>query len=80
MYCPNCGEKIGDSARFCPKCGAEIDGGSPVNDTRRSHSGRHTDMDPKDRMMRLVWALVVVLAFMLFFAGYHYLKSSIGLP
>jgi len=37
-------------------------------------------MDPKDRMMRLVWALVVVFAFILFFAGYHYLKSTTGLP
>ncbi|WP_394698616.1 zinc-ribbon domain-containing protein [uncultured Methanospirillum sp.] len=80
MYCPSCGEKLGDSTRFCPKCGAEIDGGSQVNDTRRSRSGRYGEMDPKDRMMRLVWALVVVLAFMLFFAGYHYLKASTGLP
>ena len=24
MICPNCGEKISDSAKFCTKCGANI--------------------------------------------------------
>lgn len=24
MYCPECGAKIKDEARFCPECGAEI--------------------------------------------------------
>lgn len=80
MFCPNCGEKLADSARFCPKCGTQLDGGSQVSQNRRSYSGRYSDMDPKDRVMRLGWALIVVLVFMLFFAGYHYLKSGIGFP
>jgi hypothetical protein len=37
------------------------------------------DFDPKDRMMRLIWALVVVFAFILVFGGYHLLKTNLGL-
>jgi len=80
MYCPSCGEKLADSVQFCPKCGKQINGESSYPQGRRSYSGRYSDMDPKDRIMRLGWALIVVLVFMLFFAGYHYLKSGIGFP
>ena len=79
-YCPNCGEKLTDSPRFCPKCGAELDGGSSEPSNRRSGRNRNFDFDPKDRAMRLVWAIVVIFIFMLVFGGYHYLKTTLGLP
>ena len=26
MYCPNCGTKVADNARFCPNCGTSLAG------------------------------------------------------
>ena len=79
-YCPNCGEKLTDSPSFCPKCGTPLDEGSPVSQNRRADRNRSSDFDPKDRMMRLVWAIVVIFIFMLVFGGYHYVKTFLGFP
>lgn len=79
-YCPKCGEKLTEQPRFCPKCGAELDGGTSAPQYRGSRSERSFDMDPKDRMMRLIYAIVVVIIFMLIFGGYHYLKNVMGFP
>lgn len=78
-FCPSCGEKLAGSPRFCPKCGAELDSGSSFSPSH-SHRERSYDMDPKDRMMRLLYAIAVVIIFMLIFGGYHYLKTVLGFP
>lgn len=35
MYCPKCGNKLPDGARFCDQCGTNLTGG-PVNNDRQS--------------------------------------------
>ena len=79
-YCPNCGEKLSGSPSFCPKCGKQLDGGSPAPMSRRGSRSGSYDFDPKDRMMRLVWAIVVIFIFLLVFGGYHYIKTQLGFP
>jgi uncharacterized membrane protein YvbJ len=80
MYCPNCGEQLDDSSQFCPKCGTQLGGGSRLSSRRRWNAGDSAGDFAKDRMMRLVWAIVVIIVLMLFFSGWHYLKTTTGLP
>lgn len=30
MFCPNCGMRVSDNARYCPKCGRQVVGRSPI--------------------------------------------------
>jgi len=45
MYCENCGNQIGENARFCPKCGGKI-----LREIKILH--RETDTKNKDQVVR----------------------------
>ena len=61
MYCPKCGKKLPDGARFCDQCGANLTGGSVNN----SQSGNN------DVMIGLI---VIFISAILLFLGWPIVK------
>jgi uncharacterized membrane protein YvbJ len=77
-YCPKCGEKNEDDARYCNSCGA------PLTATQRDYENEHEDRCEEEcaggpRSAPIIWGLIVVLIglWIVFKFG---LKNIQGLP
>lgn len=53
MYCPNCGQELGEDSRFCPKCG----------DTVAGQKENLLDILMHFRNLNLKWQLILIVLF-----------------
>jgi hypothetical protein len=61
IYCPNCGEKNGEGAKFCKKCGKSL-GVSPESSTTPSNVTKSRQEGSKRNLLIIIIALVVCVA------------------
>ena len=59
MYCPNCGEKNIDEAKFCKACGKPMQGTPPTEP--ESYGSSELESSPPEIENHLVWAILVTI-------------------
>ena len=72
MYCPNCGTKVSDGAKFCPNCGNQISVAKPTVSTASknkvsvsANSAGKIKTDLKYLVLIVVFALLLLAVFSL---------------
>ncbi len=83
MYCPKCGNKIEDKAKFCNKCGVQIieddfENQRTIPIKQAQNNGTPRDGNKKKLWIRIIIAIVAIIVFIVvvLIGGYIYIKNE----
>ena len=79
MFCPGCGAKIDDGARFCPVCGQQIQAATaaPANAAAPAQSAPASTVHPALTIARIIPCALAVVAIVLSFMPWFSISPTV---
>ena len=78
MFCPKCGEKNIEGAKFCAKCGTKVDNSVPVKTSKVKKEGNTEKFILMLGVFLVLFSLVFQLILTCISPSYSLLNKSIG--